>query len=124
MLPLLLRPDCFGRCLVSFRSGVARVTSSKLLTDMNRRPGLVGLYFLTGITPYSPWSSAGQFRSAHGRRDDYTPSNSPSIFWPGASVTIAFFHDGLCPVKRVCPRARRRVLPVTLTVLTATTLIF
>src|SRR5579864_3634657 len=122
MLPLLLRPDCFGRCLVSFRSGVARVTSSKLLTDMNRRPGLVGLYFLTGTTLSPTWCGAVHFRPAlcqrlrrlgHGhestpspcsalprsgrseRRGDYTPSNSPSIFWPGASVTIAFFHDGL-----------------------------
>ncbi len=43
MLPVLLRPLCFLRCSVSERSGVPLVTSSKLLTDMKRRPGLVGL---------------------------------------------------------------------------------
>src|ERR1700736_1575979 len=49
MLPVLLRPLCFLRCSTRERSGLPRVTSSNVLTDMKRRPGLVGLYFLTGI---------------------------------------------------------------------------
>src|SRR5437588_6313884 len=49
MRPPTLRPLCFLRCSSSDFSGSGRVTSWKLLTDMNRRPGLVGLYFLVGI---------------------------------------------------------------------------
>src|SRR5258708_15179285 len=47
--PLTLRPLCFLRCCTSDFSGSLRVTSSKVDTDMKRRPGLVGLYFLIGI---------------------------------------------------------------------------
>src|ERR1700733_1968258 len=48
MRPDALRPLCFLRCSTSWRCGALLVTPSKLLTDMNRRPGLVGLYFLVG----------------------------------------------------------------------------
>src|SRR5579871_4509159 len=48
--PLLLRPAVFFSGSVSERSGRVLVTSSKVATDMPRRPGEVGLYVLTGIT--------------------------------------------------------------------------
>src|SRR6267378_2963229 len=49
MRPWLLRPACVGRDSSRVFSGSSVVTSSKPETDMNRRPGLVGLYFLIGI---------------------------------------------------------------------------
>src|ERR1039458_1416795 len=104
MRPDALRPLCFLRCSTSWRCGALLVTPSKLLTDMNLRPGLVGLYFFVGIS--------------------YTPSKRPSIFWPAPRVTIAFFQSGLWPSTRVCPRERRRFLPRTLIVLTSMTVIF
>jgi hypothetical protein len=42
--PLLLRPPFFVSFSVSDFSGFDFVTSSKVETDMKRRPGLVGLY--------------------------------------------------------------------------------
>src|SRR5919206_3204522 len=50
MRPLLLRPAFFLSGSVSDRSGRVLVISSKVDTDMPRRPGEVGLYVLTGIT--------------------------------------------------------------------------
>src|SRR5579864_4649373 len=50
MRPLLLRPAVFFSGSVSARSGRVLVTSSKVDTDIPRRPGEVGLYVLTGIT--------------------------------------------------------------------------
>src|SRR5713226_4481093 len=47
--PLLLRPAVFLSGSVRARSGLVLVTSSKVDTDMPRRPGEVGLYVLTGI---------------------------------------------------------------------------
>src|SRR3984957_11887040 len=49
MRPDALRPLCFLRGSTSPRCGAALVTPSKSLTDMKRRPGLVGLYFFVGI---------------------------------------------------------------------------
>src|SRR5438552_5940148 len=49
MRPLLLRPAVFLSGSVSARSGLDLVTSSKVDTDMPRRPGEVGLYVLTGM---------------------------------------------------------------------------
>ena len=47
--PLLLRPPFFFSGSVRLRSGVVFVTSSKVETDMKRRPGLVGLYFFSAM---------------------------------------------------------------------------
>src|SRR5215471_4848846 len=49
MRPLLLRPAVFFSGSVSAFSGLVLVISSKVDTDMPRRPGEVGLYVLTGI---------------------------------------------------------------------------
>src|SRR5713226_4457866 len=49
MRPWLLRPACVGSDSSSVFSGSLVVISSKPATDMNRRPGLVGLNFLIGI---------------------------------------------------------------------------
>src|SRR5438270_11957240 len=49
MRPWLLRPACVGSDSTRLFSGLSVVISSKLEIDMNRRPGLVGLNFLTGI---------------------------------------------------------------------------
>src|SRR5919109_1257338 len=49
-LPWLLRPECFCSGSISFFSGVVLVISSNVETDMPRRPGVVGLYFLTGTS--------------------------------------------------------------------------
>src|SRR3954463_1556679 len=48
--PLLLRPAVLRSGSVSAFSGLVLVISSKVDTDMPRRPGEVGLYVLTGIT--------------------------------------------------------------------------
>src|SRR4051794_19828060 len=48
--PLLLRPAVFFIGSVSAFSGLVLVISSKVGTDIPRRPGEVGLYVLTGIT--------------------------------------------------------------------------
>ena len=49
MRPWTFRPAFFVSGSVRLFSGSDFVTSSKVETDMNRRPGLVGLYFLTGM---------------------------------------------------------------------------
>src|ERR687886_2900633 len=49
MRPLLLRPAVFLSGSVSAFSGLFLVISSKVDTDMPRRPGEVGLYVLTGM---------------------------------------------------------------------------
>src|ERR1700736_5374053 len=49
MRPLLLRPAVFLSGSVSARSGLVLVISSKVDTDMPRRPAEVGLYVLTGM---------------------------------------------------------------------------
>src|SRR5579884_890229 len=48
--PWLLRPACFLSLTVSDFSGLVLVISSKVETDMPRRPGDVGLYCLIGIS--------------------------------------------------------------------------
>jgi hypothetical protein len=45
----LLRPDFLGSGCSNDFSGFVLVISLKADTDMPRRPGDVGLYFLTGI---------------------------------------------------------------------------
>src|SRR2546423_839197 len=50
ILPWLLRPALLGSFSRRLFSGSVAVISSKLAVAMNRRPGLVGLYFLTGIS--------------------------------------------------------------------------
>src|SRR5919108_518767 len=54
ILPWLLRPARFGRRSVRLFSGRSVVTSSKPDVVMKRRPGLVGLYFLTAIRLQTP----------------------------------------------------------------------
>ena len=49
MRPLLFRPPFFFSGSVRLFSGAFFVTSSNEETAMKRRPGLVGLYFLTAI---------------------------------------------------------------------------
>src|SRR3954453_22402414 len=49
MRPLLFRPPDFFTGSSRLFSGVVFVSSSKVDTDMNRRPGLVGLNLRTGI---------------------------------------------------------------------------
>ena len=77
MRPRLFRPPFFVSGSSSDFSGSDFVTSSKPDVAMKRRPGLVGLYFLSAI-----------------RRD--APSKI-SISWPGFSCTIAFFQPGRRP---------------------------
>src|SRR5260370_39577549 len=48
--PWLLRPELLGSFSRRLFSGSVAVISSKLAVTMKRRPGLVGLYFLTGIS--------------------------------------------------------------------------
>src|SRR5690349_1686611 len=50
MRPWLLRPELEGSFSSRDFSGSAAVISSKLEVAMKRRPGLVGLYFLTAIS--------------------------------------------------------------------------
>src|SRR3954452_14903810 len=52
--PLALRPPDFFRPSVSDFSGSVFVTSRLSAYVAKRRPGLVGLYLRTGITPKSP----------------------------------------------------------------------
>src|ERR671931_1609469 len=54
ILPWLFRPARFGSRSVRLFSGRSVVTSSKLDVVMKRRPGLVGLYFLTAIRLQTP----------------------------------------------------------------------
>ena len=49
MRPYLLRPPLFFSGSSRLFSGSVFVISSKVETDMNRRPGEVGLYLRTGI---------------------------------------------------------------------------
>src|SRR5258708_19675623 len=49
ILPWLLRPACFCNFTTRDFSGFVFLISSKVDTDMPRRPGDVGLYFLIGI---------------------------------------------------------------------------
>src|SRR5215471_10422392 len=53
-LPWLLRPARLGSFSRRLFSGSVAVISSKLAVAMKRRPGLVGLYFLTGISLQAP----------------------------------------------------------------------
>src|SRR5215472_4826151 len=48
--PWLLRPARLGSFSRRLFSGSVAVISSKLAVAMKRRPGLVGLYFLTGMS--------------------------------------------------------------------------
>src|SRR3954454_6313838 len=52
--PLLLRPHFFVTGSSKLFSGFVFVTSSKVDTDMKRRPGLVGLYLRIGIRAEPP----------------------------------------------------------------------
>src|SRR5215469_5187553 len=72
ILPWLLRPARLGRLSRRLLSGSVAVISSKLAVAMNRRPGLVGLYFLTGISE--------------------TPEQALQL------LTLLQGHDGLLPV--------------------------
>src|SRR5579862_5337034 len=77
MRPWLLRPACVGSDSSSVFSGSSVVTSSKRAIDMKRRPGLVGLNFLTGIFHLDPTKQ------------------------PFDLLAFAQGHDGLLPVRRL-----------------------
>src|SRR5579859_2117899 len=81
MRPWLLRPACVGIDSRSVFSGSSVVISSKPETDMNRRPGLVGLNFLIGIYLHAPEK-------------------------PFDLLAFAKSHDGFLPVGGVAGRAR------------------
>src|SRR5690606_7860707 len=68
--PCLFRPPAAWRGTTGARSGAGRVRSSKVATDIPRRPGVVGLYCLIAIckTPYGP---KGRF-----------PGPAPARPWP------------------------------------------
>src|SRR3954453_23627727 len=76
MRPLLLRPPVLLSGSTSDFSGAFLVTSSNEETAMKRRPGLVGLYFLTAIRLGPPRRS----RSGGPRGDARWPSSSPGAY--------------------------------------------
>src|SRR3979411_2102556 len=72
MRPWLLRPACVGSDSSRVFSGSSVVTSSKPDTDMKRRPGLVGLYFLMGIFSDAPEEAFDLLPGAK-RHDGFLP---------------------------------------------------
>src|SRR3954471_14014978 len=69
MRPFTLRPPLFFSGSTRLFSGSVFVISSKVETDMKRRPGLGGLYLRTGISRHlSCRSGAGAAKSEH-RKD-------------------------------------------------------
>src|SRR5207237_8431972 len=70
MRPWLLRPACVGSDSSSVFSGVSVVISSKPEIVMKRRPGLVGLNFLTGILFLSDAPEQAFDLLARSKRDD------------------------------------------------------
>src|SRR5256885_16027372 len=92
MRPWLFRPAWVGIDSIRVFSGVSVVISSNPEMVMKRRPGLVGLNFLTGIGVV------------------YTLPKRPSIFWPSPRVTMAFFHSVVRPTGPM-RRQLRRFLP-------------
>src|SRR5215469_7481804 len=79
ILPWLLRPARLGSFSRRLFSGSVAVISSKLAVAMKRRAGLVGLYFLTGISE--------------------TPEQALEL------LTLLEGHDGLLPVGRASRHA-------------------
>src|ERR1043166_9612999 len=65
MRPLLLRPAVCLTGSVSARSGLVLVISSKVDTDIPRRPGEVGLYVLTGMSGFFKPLRTGQAADLH-----------------------------------------------------------
>src|SRR5690242_17217233 len=81
--PWLLRPACFCNGSTRLFSGLLRVISSKVETDIPRRPGDVGLYFLTG-TSVAPFGKRGG--QAH-RASSPVPGSRP--LRSGPTILIA-----------------------------------
>src|SRR5690242_7445946 len=79
MRPWLLRPPVELSLRTSDFSGRERVISSKVETDIPRRPGDVGLYVRIGICCSSRGLRLGRYACSAG------------MVWPSASVTMAFF---------------------------------
>src|SRR5450759_544398 len=104
MRPLLLRPPVLCSGESSDFSGVDVVTSAKSETDMNRRPGDVGLYFFSPIStpshvrwPVRPGTAVvtlGGSRLA-ARRSDAGPHTVP-----GDSICEAHRHPYVAPSGR------------------------
>src|SRR5690606_35588102 len=109
--PVAFRPpeDDFPR--TKERSGRLLVISSKFCPIICRRPGVIGLYFLTGMAAPPPPPQASR------ALEPYRPSMM-GIRSPSRRVTTAFFHSGVRP----SVRPRRRTFPGTLLVFTFTTL--
>ena len=76
--PWLLRPAFFVQRRQRLFSGLSVVISSNVDTDMFRRPGEVGLYFLTPMNPSS-------FSRLYLKHFD--------LFAVSVRVTMAFFHS-------------------------------
>src|SRR4030081_3672651 len=94
MRPWVWRPACVGSDSSRVFSGSLAVTSSKPEIVMKRRPGLVGLNFLTGIFLYAP-EEPFDFLAGPERDDCFLPvrgatggSNAPL----GAALLAAHRH--------------------------------
>src|SRR5215470_6467553 len=94
ILPWLLRPARLGRFSRRLRSGFVAVISSKLAVAMKRRPGLVGLYFLTGIseTPEQALQLLAFFQGDDGLLPVGRPSRHPA---PAGALHLAADVDGV-----------------------------
>src|SRR5450759_3524785 len=86
MRPLLLRPPVLCRGASSDFSGSFLVISAKSETDWNRRPGEVGLYFLSAI-PSPLWKPDGRVRWALSPRPHVTHELDAGLNTvPGGSI--------------------------------------
>src|SRR4051794_1985431 len=69
MRPFTLRPPLFFSGSTRLFSGSVFVISSKVETDMKRRPGLVGLYLRTGISSHLSCRSCSRAAKSEHRED-------------------------------------------------------
>src|SRR5262249_27124478 len=100
------------------------VAAAVLLEVFDQRLlGLLAGDLLEGRHRHEAASRAGRLVLLD-RHLSHTPSKRPWIDCLAFRVTMAFFQSGLRPSTRVLPRLRRRTLPRTLMVFTATTSIF
>src|SRR6266568_498312 len=107
MRPLLLRPAVFFSGSVRARSGDFLVISSKVDTDIPRRPGDVGLYVLTGISHLRHLQrDRGVDRRAASRRPSSTSASCPPI---GRGGALCLLRAG-CSPPRPAPSCWRRLL--------------
>src|SRR2546423_14281535 len=102
MRPWLFRPACVGRDSSSVFSGVSVVISSKPEIVMKRRPGLVGLNFLTGIYETLPNRPSilhpTKSSISRGPRNPVRGSFLNTSKQPFDLLALAQSHDRLFPV--------------------------